>query len=664
MKKTAKILAILLATFLGITAMLPLFAHAAPDQGTLTIHKYLMDDLRDALPGNLGEPLPDPTVLDDVGAIPVEGVVFKVYQIVLPGPTTPDGDNVSKPHPYPAPPHSHTHPGNLVKGLGKGAVTLNDYANPTQIILNTPVVNPAGGSPISTFDLVPAPAAVVTTGADGSVTTDPLDKGFYLVVEQPAANPTLASHEIASMSFPFIVAVPMTNATGDGWIENVHVYPKNGDISIDKKVNVDAVFVGETVTWTIDISVPADIMHYEQFLLTDTLDDALTYVPGSLKVYALADKADDELTDGQLIPMNNSPAMPAKTYYALTEPAVGNDFQLKVEFIVGNFTTSTPTYTVDGRNWLFGDFDGVNGIEPAQGEFGVKFVRFVFDTIVNEKILDRLAEHASYTIGNDAEANFKHRYDTVLRLRETEITTEIHTAAVILNKVNAHNDAELPGAEFQIASSADNAKNGIFLKRVIVGGEILAILDEGETFTTYNADGTVNTVYTYEDDAVVWFETSKLHDDIQAASLVPPVTGILDYNFTGYPSTLFDLQIKDKAIVRFEGLKEFTGKADDADPGYLSYWIVETKAPTDASGQTFNLLLEPIRVTFGGTGGPTRTSWYTLDGGIVRNTNTFTLPRTGGIGTILFTAGGIALIGLAALLFIVSAKKKKQKAQG
>ena len=41
----------------------------------------------------------------------------------------------------------------------------------------------------------------------------------------------------------------------------------------------------------------------------------------------------------------------------------------------------------------------------------------------------------------------------------------------------------------------------------------------------------------------------------------------------------------------------------------------------------------------------------------VQNTKGFTLPTTGGMGTYIFTIGGVLLIGAAVVLFIRSRKK-------
>lgn len=117
-------------------------------------------------------------------------------------------------------------------------------------------------------------------------------------------------------------------------------------------------------------------------------------------------------------------------------------------------------------------------------------------------------------------------------------------------------------------------------------------------------------------------------------------------------------------VVRFEGL------------GAGTYWIKETKAPTG-----YIALKDPIKVVVNVTlpetvteAGPNDAVFkYTVsgngidgtltltDGSItefdIQNTKGFTLPTTGGMGTYIFTIGGVLLIGVAVVLFIRSRKK-------
>ena len=77
------------------------------------------------------------------------------------------------------------------------------------------------------------------------------------------------------------------------------------------------------------------------------------------------------------------------------------------------------------------------------------------------------------------------------------------------------------------------------------------------------------------------------------------------------------------------------------------YYLVETKAP-----EGYNLLSYPVSVTLN------LTSHESVNVVTVANSNTFRLPSTGGVGTTIFTAGGILLIAAACVMLV---KKKKEE---
>ncbi|MGP6139425.1 Cna B-type domain-containing protein [Jeotgalibaca sp. A127] len=62
-----------------------------------------------------------------------------------------------------------------------------------------------------------------TTAGGGLLTFNDLPMGRYLVVE----NTEMLPHGVNHTSPSFLVDVPMTNPDGDGWLDPVHVYPKN-----------------------------------------------------------------------------------------------------------------------------------------------------------------------------------------------------------------------------------------------------------------------------------------------------------------------------------------------------------------------------------------------------------------------------------------------------
>ena len=667
MKKTAKLLAILLAVLLGTSLLTSLVTAKTgtlpPEKGSFTIHKYILDDLADAGEPNDGRELPytgGPAVPD---AEPVEGIVFKLYKLLIDTTTTVDPfENVDNQNPNNAP-WNNTPWADLIAGYNNISFLLDpSYENPTKILLTDGLTfkGPSGDDfELDFFNLGPA-ITMPETDEDGMAFIDDLDKGFYLVVEQ-------LNDKVASIVFPFIVAIPMTNADGDGWIRNVHAYPKNGDISINKDIDRNAVYLGEEVVFTVVVSVPADIKHYQTFFLTDYLDKALTYKEGSMVVTGIMNEDDAINATGAF----NIPAKAAAPFnWVLTleeEPFEGDGSRmLMVDFI----DAGTPK--IDGRDELF----------------RCKFVRFDFTCYVNEAILDRSdddPDHLSYTAYNTAEINFKNRFDTDTsegvdddegrrpkrgRTRESE-PVDVHTAAILFLKEDAHTGEALEDAQFQIASSEANARNGNFLKKVLMSVEgkngyedVWTVIDFDDDATDYwTYDVNFNGVVSDTETVRTKFTYAEVPDWIETSAIAVPA------DYVGYTT----VSVAGKAVVRFEGLKEFNNRVADypllgkeststASAYRPSYWVVEVQAPT-VNGVSYNLLLEPIELTFSravsGYG-----NWYTLNGGVVRNTNTFTLPRTGGISTILFTAGGIALIGVAALLFIVGAKKKKAKAQG
>lgn len=97
------------------------------------------------------------------------------------------------------------------------------------------------------------PDDVGTTGADGVVrlgATGKLGVGLYLVTE------TAAPADVVTAA-PFLVALPLTDPTGDGWMYTVYVYPKNDRVGVNLDVfDQTAVTCGDTVTWTAHAAIP------------------------------------------------------------------------------------------------------------------------------------------------------------------------------------------------------------------------------------------------------------------------------------------------------------------------------------------------------------------------------------------------------------------------
>jgi fimbrial isopeptide formation D2 family protein/LPXTG-motif cell wall-anchored protein len=521
-RKTSIITTLLLAACLIVMAV-PFVSHAdsslPPAHGNLYIHKYKMADLADAKDTSDGTELND----SDSSEVPtsaalLDGVGFKIYKVII-------ADSGDLKGVYPA---------------SQGAITLNPTSNPSKI------TDSLGHEYDVTY------VETVTTGAieqynKGVAKAGNLDQGVYLVVEQE-------NSEVAAPAAPFVVSVPMTNPDGDGWLEDVHVYPKNEDLSIEKKVSTPTVNIGDVVTFTITPTVPSDIATAEKYDIVDTLDAALDYKENSVVLKGAETKS----------------GLATASITAFTK---GDDY--KVTYSEGRELRIS--FTKAGREKLE----------------GVKFLEISFDATVNAGILER-SEH---TVENDAMIDFTNSFGE--DKTRTSTKTQTHTGRIVVDKRDAaDNQVKLAGAKFKIAATLDDANNEEHFLRISGG----AILKYGDTD----------------------------YDDVS------------DY----------EVETDNDGVAAFEGLLDYT--ESDSTKTYKTYYLVETQAP-----EGYNLLTEPVEVTFDGTADADNS--YTVTA-LIKNNAGFTLPKTGGMGTFIFTLGGIALMG-AALLIYVTRRRKDRRAE-
>ena len=159
-------------------------------------------------------------------------------------------------------------------------------------------------------------------------------------------------------------------------------------------------------------------------------------------------------------------------------------------------------------------------------------------------------------------------------------TAEVHTGAISLEKVEKGDlNKKLQGAKFKVATTKDNAENGIFVK-------------------------------------------DSNNEDIEVTT-----------------------DEQGQAVIK--------GLAYADDGSDVSYWLVETQAPTyeDYDGITkyYNLLKSPVEIKVGKT-----THEEIVQ---IQNSKGFDLPATGGIGIAIFAIAGITIMTISVVV------NKKQKLQ-
>ena len=210
-------------------------------KGSLAIHKHLTGGGKD-----IGTPTGTAQNADDKGPA-VEGVVFTAYPIT--------DINLKDPAGW-----------DTISDLSKAGVPDSACTNPAAPTLGahkfgTPKVSPA-------------------TNDEGLATITEMPVQAYLVCE------TTTPGNIVQKAKPFVVTVPHPNtaAGADGqWIYDVHVYPKNEAISVEKSIQeqkLNGYGVGSLIKFPVSSTAPTldAKSFYKYFQLRDTLDDRLTAV--------------------------------------------------------------------------------------------------------------------------------------------------------------------------------------------------------------------------------------------------------------------------------------------------------------------------------------------------------------------------------------------------
>ena len=563
-KKFSKIIALLfiLATTLGGAVSVFAAPGERPDSGNLTIHKHYAED--GSKIGDEGDGSLINSGLDSDDNPPVEGIHFNVYKLTA--------DTGS-----PAIPPSEKEGAEYRK---VSDTELEIKHNDNTYTYTMGILSGSG-----------------KTGADGTLKFTNLNGYYYVEEDLSKSTPEIDEKEvdITVPVKPFIVSVPMTNSTGDGWIRDVHVYPKNqgttptktigekGETSIVEGSTGNSVNVGDSFPFTIRTNIPADIndnlasdpskKKYSKFELWDAFDEALTY-NNDVGVYVYKKESGGTWSRQQILPNDD-------TLYTIdyTAPKLTVSFTEKGFAKLAELMNSSDKWT---------------------------HVGIYFTAEVNEKIHDKVNNSVeNNTVENKATVTFENEGGEGSDKNKETPPTNTNTGDIDIDKTDRDGTTPLKNAEFQIADTKAKAQAGNFLKvKVDANGKITDILPHDTT----------------DPDAKNW--VIRPHEDDERK------LGLIGNTFYA---------------TKFEGLQTEGGTPVVKN----KYYVAETKAPKD-----YNLLDEVVEVDFAKEDGSTHIVVEKI-----KNSKGFTLPNTGGIGTILLVVVGIILIGLAIILTM--SKKKK-----
>lgn len=108
------------------------------------------------------------------------------------------------------------------------------------------------------------------TNGQGKLSMSRLDTGLYMVEETETPAGVVPAG-------PFLVMLPMQHPTESGWLDTVHVYPKNSAVDINLSVvDQDAVQTGDDITWQISASIPQQVS-LDRYRIVNVLGAGITF---------------------------------------------------------------------------------------------------------------------------------------------------------------------------------------------------------------------------------------------------------------------------------------------------------------------------------------------------------------------------------------------------
>ncbi|MGE7869315.1 SpaA isopeptide-forming pilin-related protein [Bacillus paramycoides] len=543
-----KLFSMLLICVLTLSMLPSMFANAAaPEKGSLTIHKYEQE--KNGTAGAEGDGSANQTIPTDAKALP--GVTFEIKQIM----------------------------------------SFNKISNDGKIVEESvkPVTN---ATPIT-----------VTTDANGQAVFPNLPLGRY-EVKEIAGPPHVNLNQNT-----YTVDVPMTSKDGVALNYDVHMYPKNetkrGAVELTKTGAEDKALAGAEfsifkadgtavktgLTTGTDGKIRAEGLEYGDYYFQETkapigyvLDS--TKYPFSIKESGTIN-ADGTITSGVVVPVA------VKNYQ---EPVIDKKINKDLEFLP---------------------------INP------LKDYNYDIKTLIPEDIKD----YKNYVVKDDVDSRLNIIGTPVVKIDGVVVDSSVVEVVVNGQQVTA---------TVKDFSKLDGKKE-FYL-------QIVAQIKEGVPAGT-EVPNKATIDFTNKNDVKGEKETKPV--------IVVPTSGSIaltkvdgDNNKT-LQGAEFELRDKKGNVVKVDG-KEVKGVSDENglikwnNIPYGEYQIIETKAPTykkeDGTTGSYQLLRDPIDVTI-------NAEHQKIELNVENNKNGWYLPSTGGMGTIIFSVVGIALMAAAAFVF-------------
>ena len=526
----------------------------------------------------------------------------------------------------------------------------------------------------------------VKTNANGIATFTGLELGFYVVIE------TSTPDKVTTPANPFLVSIPMTTVDGDNWLYDVHVYPKNkttyGGVTLEKHGKNGALegvtFVLQKKngnTWT---GVTTNESTGDELILVTNAEGKITVNGLSQGTYRFIE-TDRGTNDGYI--------MDGATTY---EFVVGSDGKItydgkKENNITITVTNEKPDMTKQVQDRTSGDWKqetdyNVGDMVPYQITVDVpsnitKLKEFTLtDTPTNlkddiTKVVVKCGEstltegtESEYTIARDESENgFKITFDT------SKMGAYAGKQLVITYK------AELLSSAVTSTAGNTNSAKLEYSNKILPGQD-----DKDNPNKPENPDTKPGKDYIENTTTVYTFglQVVKKAENENGDSLSGVKFDL--YKYAGTESNPTEAELKTNGTLIAKDLTTGTdGTITKSGLANGTYYLVETKTVAE-----YNLLKAPVKVVLNiAYTTTTKKEYYKDEKGVktlvkhevetttftensktstgthtetIINKKGFTLPTTGGMGTIAITALGVAL-AFAGVLIIGASRKKTVK---
>ena len=520
-----------------------------------------------------------------------------------------------------------------------------------------------------------------------------LDLGVYLVEE------TKAPSQVVNKTANFLVSVPMTNEDGDDWIYNITANPKNetiyGGITLMKKGKTIKVNGSETEEALKNVSFE---LQKEETTGWTKVNEYKTDESGLINVTELA-PATYRFIETNLggTDDNKGYILDGKTAYEFT---VQTDGKIKVGNAEASESAQITVYnekpslekSVENAN---GSYD--NDTDASVGDIVKWKVEASVPSNVNElktyKLTDTMSDALTWEFAN-ANLQITTNPSTVLT-KGTDYTLTVptdNTAGVKWTiEFTETGKTKLASSKVKVITVTFNTKLNENAKIGSDGNLNDAELDYSNAiYPTEDPKKPNNNKQPGEDkitdQAIVYsFQMNVLKVDGKTNAKLEGVKFDL-YSYTGAKTnpTEADLKGSDGKRIAKDLTTDGEGKIQKTGLKKGTYYLVETQTVKTKDGKKYNLLKEPVKVeikvdyvtetettidkdTNGNVIAATTVKNKTFTGGDTGSAGTFTvtvknytgfdLPITGGMGTVLFSIAGFALMAGAAFVLLKGRRK-------